>query len=141
MEYKLTMEQKLAELHQLVSFVSRKRVHIENNMQFLDTYAMFRHSREKCAEVYLDEDFFIDTIEEDTIDESFVDNHLEMFFIHNDSLNDIIRVMQTVEEQEKYEAGHFHFNDLMEDLLRNEEDVFEMDRESLKKLWERLKLN
>ncbi len=113
------MEQKLAELHQLVSFVSRKRVHIENNMQFLDTYGMFRFSRQKCAEVFLDEDFFIDHIEsnkeENLIDETFVDNSLELFFIHNEDMNKIIEVMQTANQEEKYEVGHFHLNDAMED--------------------------
>ena len=138
MEYKLTMEQKLTELHQFVSFVSRKRIHIENNMLFLDTYGMFRHSQEKCGQVWLDEDFFINTIEEDSIDESFVDNHLEMFFIHNGSLNKIIQVMQIVNEEEKFKAGHFRFNDLMEDLLNGD---YEGTEDELKELWERLKLN
>ena len=143
MEYKLTMEYKLAELHQLVSFVSRKRVHIENNMQFLDTYGMFRFSRQKCAEVFLDEDFFIDHIESDKeenlIDDKFVDNSLELFFMHNEHMNKIIEVMQTANQEEKYEVGHFRLNDAMEDLLRN--DGYEYSEESLKEIWEELKLN
>jgi len=138
MEYKLTMEQKLAELHQLVSFVSRKRIHIENNMQFLDTYSAFRYTKEACAKVFLDEDFFIEAIEEDAIDESFVDNHLEMFFIHNQTLSEIIEVMQTVDQDNKLEIS-FRWSDGMEELLNNEANID--DEEAMKQLWETLKLN
>jgi len=138
MEYKLTMEQKLAELHQLVSFVSRKRIHIENNMQFLDTYTAFRYSKEACAKVYLDEDFFINSIEEDTVDESFVDNHLEMFFVHNETLNKIIELMQTVDQDSKSDIS-LRMADGMEELLNNEANID--DEETMKKLWEELKLN
>ena len=84
-------KEKLQHLHNLVSFVSRKRVFVEENLHLLDAFFMFRQAQKDCAEFWIEEDSFVNAVEDKyEFSEEEIDRLLKTFFSYIHRLNEYI---------------------------------------------------
>ena len=119
---------KLEHLHNLVSFVSRKRVFIEENLHNLDAFFMFRQAKEVCAKVWIDEDMFESAIEEKyDFPEEEIDQWLKVFFSYTHQLNEFIYAFKADHWETQWEKLDYLDDGLDTKLVGNEEPIEEED--------------
>ena len=120
-------KKKLEHLHNLVSFVSRKRVFIEANLHNLDAFFMFRGAKELCAKVWLDEDFFENAVEDNyEFPEEEINNLLRVFFDHAHMLNSFIQAIKTGNVDEHWSILDGYDDGIDDELLGDLSD-FELE--------------
>jgi hypothetical protein len=84
-------KQKMEHLHNLVSFVSRKRDFVQENLHFLDAFFMFRKAQNDCSVIWIEEDSFINAIEDNyEFSEEEIDLLLQKFFSFAYLMNEYI---------------------------------------------------
>jgi len=113
-------KEKLEHLHNLVSFVSRKRVFIEENLHNLSGFYMYIGAKKDCANAWLDEDLFEGAVADNyEFPEQELTDTLATFFVHNENLNHWIDAFK--ETSDKQHQTFFDLDDGIELKLLEEE--------------------
>lgn len=121
-------KEKLKHLHNLVSFVSRKRVFVEDNLHLLDAFYMFRKAQKDCAEVWIEEDSFINAIDDKyDFPEEEIDFLLKRFFSYTHILNEYIYAFKADHWETQWENLDYIDDGLDTKLVGNEEPIEEED--------------